>query len=169
MKYILIALALVLAGIAWTVSQHSASHCENTPCTSLPIIPVEPNAPVKSLEMPEHWKVSGKDEAGRLWEGYLVVERAPAKYMCLGYFDWQSSSPSEVAHGGQYHFEGTFDPQTRRVSWTGYSIENRTGHPAMAQYDATLSADGSRLENGKWSGGFSIPGTWEAVFLYRDK
>ena len=64
--------------------------------------------------------------------------------------------------GGRYHFEGTYDLATRRVRWTANCIEDRFKVPAIATYEATLSADARRFENGTWSGGISVPGTWTA-------
>jgi len=120
--------------------------------------PQEPDkAPAKPIATPRVWRATGLDEVGRRFEGYLSVETAPDAYLCHGYFEWTSQQG-----GGRYHFEGTFDPDTRRVRWTGYCIEDRFKVPAMATYEAALSADARRFEKGCWSGGISVPGTWEA-------
>jgi hypothetical protein len=119
--------------------------------------PLERDGRVKPITTPTHWYVRGRDQVNRRFEGYLVVEGAPEGYLGRGYFEWHAQ-----ADGGRYHFEGTFDPATRVVRWSGYCIEQRVGTPAMAHYRATLSEDGRRLENGTWSGGISVPGTWTA-------
>jgi len=120
----------------------------------------ERDEPVKPIETPSHWRATGKDQAGRLWEGYLVVDRAATGYMRAGWFEWGARGG-----GGRYHFEGTFDPGTRAVRWTGYSIQDRFGLPAMATYMATLSEDGKQFADGSWSGGISVPGTWTAEYI----
>src|SRR5262249_21095221 len=85
-------------------------------------------------------------------------EQDPDAKMKAGYFEWETSYAS-----GQYYFQGVFDPATRAVRWTGYSIQNRNGTPTKAVYEAVLSADGLRFENGRWSGGISVPGTWTPI------
>jgi hypothetical protein len=87
----------------------------------------------------------------------LTVEHADENFMQAGYFEWYVERG-----GGRYHFEGTYNPDTRAVRWTGFTIEERVGAVAAAVYEATLSEDGMRLENGRWSGGISIPGNWVA-------
>jgi hypothetical protein len=122
--------------------------------------PLERNRQIHTPTKAGHWRVSGRDEAGHVWEGYLVVEHAAERYLCFGYFEWDTKPA-----GGRYHFEGTFDPETRVVRWTGFTIERRVGPAANAHYEATLSSDSRRLVNGTWSGGVSIPGTWTAEYL----
>jgi hypothetical protein len=119
--------------------------------------PLDRNQTASDLKQPVHWIAHGQDQTGMVWDGYLIVEHAEDGYLQRGYFAW-TSNPT----GGQYHFKGTFDPETRKVSWTGYTVTDRTGNPCNAHYEATLSPDGRRLENGKWSGGISIPGKWTA-------
>jgi hypothetical protein len=120
----------------------------------------EPDGPGEPIQKASHWRAVGQDRTGCHWEGYLVVESAPEGYMSAGSF-WWGAEPA----AGRYHFKGTFDPQTRRVRWTGYSIEDRAGRPAMATYEALLTPDGRQLSGGTWSGGISIPGTWSAEYL----
>jgi hypothetical protein len=119
--------------------------------------PREPDGKGRDLAKPRFWSARGRDLAGREFEGYLVVETASQGYLRYGYFEWQTKEG-----GGRYHFEGTFDPETRLVRWSGYSIEQPFGVAARANYEATLSKDGSHFEGGKWSGGISVPGTWTA-------
>jgi hypothetical protein len=122
--------------------------------------PLEKDRTVRELMSPGHWQARGRDELGRQFEGYLVVDRSPGAYLRAGYFEWQAP-----VGGGRYHFEGTFDPATRMVRWTGYSVQDRFGGAVSAHYEAKLSADGRRFENGTWSGGISIPGTWTADYI----
>jgi hypothetical protein len=152
----LLALTLIAVTTVYTVNQPSPPRPAPFPA----MLPQERDAPVKPIDVPGHWRASGQDQGGRLWDGYLVVERSSKGHMRAGYFEWFVKEG-----GGRYHFEGTFDPVTRRVRWTGYCIQERFGVPAMATYLATLSADGMRLTDGSWSGGISVPGTWSADYI----
>jgi hypothetical protein len=113
----------------------------------------EPDVQVKALTTPVYWHARGRDVQGNQFEGYLVVEGSPTVYLRTGYFEWHTKDA-----GGRYHFKGTYDPTSRVVRWSGYTIEQPVGAAGTAFYEATLSKDGFRFENGKWSGGPSIPG-----------
>jgi hypothetical protein len=117
--------------------------------------PMERNKGIATLKQPGHWQVKGDDDSGAHWEGYLIVEHDPTAFMTSGYFEW-----SRQGDGGRYHFQGTYDPETRVVRWTGITVQIPFGHPCNAEYQATLSQDGRTLVNGSWQGGISIPGRW---------
>jgi hypothetical protein len=116
-----------------------------------------PEGPGKALVAPVPWRALGRDQTNAHWEGYLTVEEAPEGYLRTGHFEW-----AVKVGGGRYHFDGTYDPATRVVRWVGFHVEDQVGLPGMATYQATLSADGRRLENGTWFGPQCIPGTWSA-------
>jgi hypothetical protein len=117
-----------------------------------------PDGPGQRLVSPMAWRATGIDRSGLHWEGYLTVEHAEDAYLTAGYFEWGTNN------GGRYHFKGTFDPETRRVRWVGYTVEEQFGRPGIATYEATVSADGRRLEDGTWSG-ICVPGTWSAELV----
>ena len=112
------------------------------------------------MKKPTRWHVSGKDQNGGHWEGYLVVESDPDAFFTTGFFEWCRENT-----GGRYRFAGTFDKETRAVRWTGFNIEDRFGVPCNAIYQAILSDDEQRLTDGSWAGGISVPGTWKADFV----
>jgi hypothetical protein len=125
------------------------------------IDPLESDKDVVAMKKAGHWQVQGQDQSGFKWEGYLVVEQADDAYMTSGFFEWSCREA-----GGRYHFEGTYDPQTREVRWTGFTVRDRFGTAANAHYRATVSSDGLKLLNGSWQGGISFPGSWRAEFLH---
>src|SRR5436309_3513977 len=99
--------------------------------------PLERDGEVKEIVRPSHWQARGRDQLDRDFEGYLVVDCSPQQFMRAGYFEWQST-----LGGGRYHFEGTFETETRIVRWSGYCMDQRFGLPCLAHYQATLSLDG---------------------------
>ena len=99
------------------------------------------------------WKVTGKDAVN--WTARLVfLEESNA-----GYFDWKSEGG---AHSGREIFTYTFDEETRVLRISGEKIVDPKGNIVHAQYKATLSKDGKRLEKGTWFGPGVMPGTWSA-------
>lgn len=150
---------LVVLGIStyWVVRQQPSWLGFNRSTSGDPVDPLDRGDAAKFLHTPTRWQARGRDQSGRTWQGYLYVDQAPENYFRAGFFEWTTGPES-----GRYHFEGTFDPATRAVKWTGYCIEDRSGLVSMAHYRAVLSADGRKLENGSWSGGISIPGKWTA-------
>jgi hypothetical protein len=123
-----------------------------------PLLP--PDGPGQTLVNPATWRATGKDQVNRRWEGYLMVENTTDSCLLVGYFDWGID-----IGGGRYHFKGTYDSATRKVRWTGYSVEHQFGTPGIGTYESTLSPDGRRLENGTWSGPRCMPGTWSAELV----
>jgi hypothetical protein len=151
--------ALVLVGVCAVLAVGCVPKSAPAPQPQAPQVdPSERGGTGVELQQPLHFDALGTDVQGREFQGYLVVEGAPDRYLQAGYFYWYAQPD-----GGRYHFKGTFDPQTRAVCWTGYTIEDRVGGACNAVYRATLSLDGRRFENGKWSGGISVPGTWSTV------
>jgi hypothetical protein len=128
---------------------------------NLLIVPPESTNRSEELQSPGFWHTIGKDQAGNEWDGYLVVDQADGQYMRRGYFQWGTQGA-----GASYHFKGTYDPATRLVRWSAYSLEDKystpTLRPALAVYEATLSPDGTHFVNGKWSSMWCIPGNWTA-------
>lgn len=170
LTYFTLILALLVPAVLWHELQegmswswqgfpHAFVERDSQPVSGYPKDPLDKGG-AKEIMSPSHWQARGRDENGNEFEGYLVVERAPEGYMRRGHFAWQAEGG-----GGRYHFEGTFVPGTRVVRWSGYSVEDRFGFAVAAHYEATLSPDGRRFENGRWSGGISIPGTWTAEYI----
>jgi hypothetical protein len=126
--------------------------------------PLEKDKPQHQIVKPGRWRAQGTDRAGNNWSGYLTIEHDSEAYLTKGYFEWSSG---ELA-GGQYHFEGSFNPTTRLVRWTGFTIKERNGSHGNAIYEAILSPDGKRLVDGTWTGGIALPGTWNATFVGMD-
>lgn len=149
-------LALTLVGGCDEKTKTAAT--STTVARSGPSLP--PDGPGQTLVKPATWRATGVDKANHAWEGYLFVENAPDGYLQAGYFDWAID-----IGGGRYHFKGAYDPATRIVRWTGYSVEHQVGVPGIGTYEATLSSDGRRLENGTWSGPRCLPGTWSAELM----
>ena len=123
------------------------------------IDPLERNAGIEGMVKPKFWAAEGKDDWDGTWKGYLVAETAENAFLTSGYFEWSRDS---LNGGGRYHFKGTFDPETRQICWTGFTITDRQ-RAANAVYTATLSPDGSTFLDGSWGGGISVPGTWNAT------
>jgi hypothetical protein len=156
-------LSFLLVGCADTKEQAANSPIRESvgAVQGKPFDPLERDKDILAMKRPGHWQVKGHDSSGAQWEGYLVVEHDANAYMTFGFFEW-STEPA----GGRYHFKGTYDPETRMVRWTGFTVHDRFGGAVNANYQATLSSDGLKLLNGSWQGGISIPGTWSAEFLH---
>jgi hypothetical protein len=119
---------------------------------------LERDKDILAMKKPSAWLARGRDNRGPSWEGYLYVEQAPEAFMTSGFFQWSTTDA-----GGRYHFEGKFDPKTRRVRWTSFTVKDPVANGgANAHYEAALSADGRKLLGGTWKGGICIPGTWSA-------
>jgi hypothetical protein len=52
--------------------------------------------------------------------------------LCRLFREWNTGTS-----GGRYRFHGKYDPATRKVRWTGFTIEDRVGMVANAHYEAT--------------------------------
>jgi hypothetical protein len=123
--------------------------------------PLERNKAAEGIKKPAFYQVKGTDKAGDECEGYLVVEQAPGAYMTFGHFEWQCRRG-----GGRYHFKGTYDTDTRKAEWTGFTVKDKVGTPANSVYRVTVSADAKKLEAGTWQGGIAVPGQWTGDFLH---
>jgi hypothetical protein len=155
--------ALVPAAVCLVLAIGCVPGGTPNPQPQAPLVdPAETGGAPVELKSPIHFDALGADLQGREFQGYLVVEGAPERYLRAGYFHWYAQPT-----GGRYYFTGTYDPQSRAVRWTGYTVEDRVGLPCCAVYEGTLALDGRRFENGKWSGGISVPGTWTAVCMGR--
>lgn len=124
--------------------------------------PLESNTLLSDLKLPGRWMVYGEDDLGYHWHGYLVVEHAPDAKFNKGFFEWSCFDGAKFKGRGRFQFQGSYDPQTRTVEWAGFSVQDRIGGVVNANYRATLSEDGRRLQNGSWKGGISAPGKWRA-------
>jgi hypothetical protein len=123
--------------------------------------PLERNKAAEGIKKPAFYQVKGTDKTGDEWEGYLVVEQHADAYMTFGHFEWQCRRG-----GGRYHFKGTYDAESRKVEWTGFTVKDKVGTAANSIYRATLSADAKKLEAGSWQGGIAVPGQWTGEFLH---
>ncbi len=100
------------------------------------------------------WQVKGMDSIA--WTAQLVF----LEESNVGYFDWKSA---DGANSGREPFTYSFDDKTQVLRIWGAKIIDPKGNIIHAQYKATLSEDGKRLENGTWFGPGVLPGTWTAT------
>ena len=117
------------------------------------------------------WKFAGKDNAGLVWTGTLTSSNLdpkrfdPKRHPWLCSLEMESNDQSKGTKGVEAPCD--WEARSRSLSFT-------TGYKVLHLYSATLSADGSRLTNGKWtesmrdvdgkSGELIRSGTWSAKF-----
>jgi hypothetical protein len=94
-----------------------------------------------------NWKYTGKDKAGVVWTGTLVIEKLdpqqfnPQKYIAVG--DIRSENP-DGSSGKGLRAAIQYDPATRVV------MIGEDSDYGGAVYTAVLSPDGKTLSNGVW-------------------
>ena len=115
--------------------------------------------PVEAGPKPGIWVLRGVDS--RPWQARMLLQASGQRV--YGSLRWQSEAG--VESGGEEAFEGQHDPATGWVTLRGQTLKEARGDIASGTtYEATLSADGSRLESGRWFGPDTQPGTWSAVW-----
>ena len=107
------------------------------------------------------WLVSGTDTRGVSWNGSTLnfQTQTPSgnAFTVTGYFFWTST----VGEFGRENFNGVLGANNR-ISLDGFQIVAPASGIVIGHYEADLTADGTRLINGTWSGS-TIPGVWSAV------
>ena len=117
----------------------------------------EPSAEPDSPTPIGVWDLRGAATNGSEWVATLVLGSDEVGGLA-GYVDWIGSTGSS----GRESFEGAFDPETGVVSFVGTEVVF-SDDIARCQYEAVLSEDGGRLEQGRWIGYDSAaPGSWHA-------
>jgi hypothetical protein len=113
------------------------------------------------------WAFTGKDTAGVVWTGALVIEKLDQdrfdtnKYHSMCILAVKSASSENGVEA-----PCRYDPATRAVSFS-------TGISEITSYAAVLSPDGTSLTEGKWTkakkGGQAAvsAGTWSAKLAAR--
>lgn len=117
--------------------------------------------PESNLTEPSWVIVESEDAAGDQWVGSTLTftsqEKNGDSWELEGQFFWESET---TASFGTELFRGTLFAD-RKLALRGYQLVNASGI-GLATYDAQISEDGQRIENGSWSGSGVIPGQWSA-------
>ncbi len=91
------------------------------------------------------WHFTGKDNAGVVWTGTLTVSKVDLNRFDAGKYHSLCNIEAESTKGGLgVEHPGKYDPSTRTFSF------GEEGESGGSTYTAVLSANGKRLEKGKW-------------------
>jgi len=119
------------------------------------------------------WDVVGKGDNGVKWVADLELNvnmkkrrdnpeendhswLPPENY--TGYFIWRG----ENGTGGKEYVSAHVDYKTGAVVLNGHTLENANPNIIQAVYNATLTKEQDRMNDGKWDGVGVIPGRWKA-------
>lgn len=107
------------------------------------------------------WTLTSHDDSGINWSGtklYFLSDEPVADIRSLtGYFEWTS----DTSAFGRENFVGSLFPDGHIVL-DGTEIVPPASRIVTAHYEADLTASGTQLINGTWTG-IVIPGAWSAV------
>jgi CubicO group peptidase (beta-lactamase class C family) len=96
------------------------------------------------------WQITATDGDGTKWAGAMALTAGKQKGALVGYIDWSATGGSHDGASGRERVRATYDPGTRVLKVRGIRLERMRGI-ALGAYEANLSEDGSRLENGTWA------------------
>ena len=112
------------------------------------------------------WNIRGVDEEGENWIGTLIVKRV-SEGGIRGHVDWAGDEGS----GGREYIQGTYDPVTRLLEFSGTETENANEEIVIGSYRAVLSSGGTKLVDGKWDSNDDevVPGAWTGSRIFFDE
>ncbi len=117
--------------------------------------------PTQSIAAPPSpigaWNLAGVDEASNNWIATVVLFHN-INNVIVGYADWSA----DTGFGGREFLTATYNETNRILKFHGIKLKYPDGI-VRGSYRATLSLDGNKLLNGKWSDfDPTIPGKWVA-------